>query len=134
MPTYASVDDVKSLIAVPFTRPTDEQIDVIIDGIEADIHEILERAGATVPITDSSQAANVRLKVMFGAASIVYVAAFPGGEDTRQVRQWNKVFDSFMADLKAQRTDIGNPTRESVRNVTLTLWGRPDDGTETEYS
>lgn len=133
MPIYASATDVRSLIAVPFTRPTDEQIDVIIDGIESDVHEILSRAGATVPLTAASHVAMVRLKIMFGAAAIAYVAAFPGGEDTRQVRQWNKAFDSFMADLKAQRTDLGNPTRESVRTVTLTLWGRPDDGTETEY-
>lgn len=110
MGNYAALDDVQRQIPefsiLPTSKPTEDQVEAMIEEAEAEIDSYLTDQGYTVPVTGARAILMLRGLTARRVAADVLLIAYPQSGENQKVRAWLERWEAFTMALKQGRLTL----------------------------
>jgi len=132
MGVYVTSSEVLALRAVSITGVDEGTVDILIDGVEAQINTILKAQGYIVPVTGVNDIQMIKAYVLRKTAADSHLAARGSDDLPGWVEEWLKEFEQWLewivdGTIALEDQDPVHPGRKARRNFVRVLPKVEDD-------
>lgn len=125
---YCTVKDVEDLIGSKFSpdsRPTREEVDILVENVSGELDGVAQAAGYTVPITGAAAIKLLRLYNTYGAAVPAWHAMIIADDAPARVTFWQEQYNAFIGRLRRGEQQLPGESADAEEDIAFAIAPHP---------